>query len=423
MATIAWVVFKHHKKADGTYNPKIRVYHKGTTAYISTPIFTPFVRFKRGESTGTVTNGDIIDSLNERVKAMRKILNKFDNLIDNCENAKSVVAFLDRKMNRDKDLDFIQFAEKAIDEILNNGTKLIRMSLITKLKEFVGESSLPVTKITFSFLTRFESWLTLGKEKDGMRKGLKASTVKTYMESFRAIYNKMLRAYNDYDAGDIVITGDPFKIYQPVRKIQYRKKAVDAEVIRMIASYTPSKGGMKMRVLARDMFLLSFGLAGMNMADIYTCKTFTGNRIEYCRTKTKNKKADGAFMSVPVMPEIQELFNCYRDPSGSRVFNLYKSAGRNTLLANISYGMRTMCRDLGIEPITFYAARHSFATIARNDCNVSMEDIALCLTHRSGFDITDTYVKPDFSRVDRVIRKVLDFVFHPEKAETDSQPT
>ena len=57
--------------------------------------------------------------------------------------------------------------------------------------------------------------------------------------------------------------------------------------------------------------------------------------------------------------------------------------------------------------------RHSFATIARNDCNVPMEDIALCLTHRSGFDITDTYVKPDFSRVDRVIRQVLDFVFHP----------
>lgn len=34
MATITWVVFKHHRKADGTYNPKIRVYHNGSTAYI-----------------------------------------------------------------------------------------------------------------------------------------------------------------------------------------------------------------------------------------------------------------------------------------------------------------------------------------------------------------------------------------------------
>ena len=59
-----------------------------------------------------------------------------------------------------------------------------------------------------------------------------------------------------------------------------------------------------------------------------------------------------------------------------------------------------------------HVARHSFATIARNDCDVSMDDIALCLTHRSGYDMTDTYVRPDFSRVDRVIRKVLDYVFH-----------
>ena len=359
MATIAWVVFKHHKKADGTYNPKIRVYHKGTTAYISTPIFTPFVRFKRGESTGTVTNGDITDSLNDRVKTMRQILNKFDYAIDNCEDAKSVVAFLDRKMNRSKDLDFIQFAEKSIGEMPDNGTKITRIALIVKLKEFIGEGSLPVTKITFSFLTRFESWLTLGKEKEGMQKGLKASTVKTYMESFRTLYNKMLRAYNDYDTGDIVISGDPFKIYHPIRKIQYRKKAVDAEVIRMIAGYTPSKGSAKARTLAHDMFLLSFGLAGMNMADIYACETLKGNRIEYCRTKTRNKRADGAFMSVPVMPEIQELFDRYRDPNGLRVFNLYISANKNALMADISYGMFTMCRDLGIEPITFYLARHN----------------------------------------------------------------
>lgn len=224
MATIAWVVFKHHKKADGTYNPKIRVYHKGTTAYVPTPIFTPFVRFKRGESTGTITNGDIIDSLNGRVKAMRQILNKFDYAIDNCEDAKSVVAFLDRKMNRSKDLDFIQFAEKSIAEMPDNGTKTTRIALIVKLKEFVGEGSLPVTKITFSFLTRFESWLTLGKEKEGMQKGLKASTVKTYMESFRTLYNKMLRAYNDYDTGDIVISGDHSKYIIPFEKYNIAKR-------------------------------------------------------------------------------------------------------------------------------------------------------------------------------------------------------
>lgn len=40
MATISWVIFKHHKKQDGTFKLKIRVYHNGMTVYIPTPIFT-----------------------------------------------------------------------------------------------------------------------------------------------------------------------------------------------------------------------------------------------------------------------------------------------------------------------------------------------------------------------------------------------
>ena len=81
-----------------------------------------------------------------------------------------------------------------------------------------------------------------------------------------------------------------------------------------------------------------------------------------------------------------------------------------------SYGLRVIvtCLLTAALGVLFHAARHSFATIARNECDVPMEDIALCLTHRSGFDMTDTYVRPDFSRVDRVVRRVLDYVFHPD---------
>lgn len=33
MATVAAVVFEHHEKQDGTYNVKIRIYHKSEAAY------------------------------------------------------------------------------------------------------------------------------------------------------------------------------------------------------------------------------------------------------------------------------------------------------------------------------------------------------------------------------------------------------
>lgn len=63
MATVSWVVFKHHKKSDGTYNPKIRISHNRTSSYISTPIYTDMVRFKKKSASGTITLEKIKEEL------------------------------------------------------------------------------------------------------------------------------------------------------------------------------------------------------------------------------------------------------------------------------------------------------------------------------------------------------------------------
>lgn len=417
MATLAWVVFKHHKKADGTYNPKIKVYHNGTMVYLPTQIYTSLVRFKKGESMGAITDGNITDALNSRIKEIRKILNTHDDVIDNCEDAKAVAAFIDRKMNADKNLDFIAFARSFIDGLKENGTKSIANCMIRNLCSFIGSDSIPVRKITSAFLLRFESWMKSERlvkigGKEYKKKAMANSSVQTYMESVQSIYNRMLLKYNDYEIGDIVIPGDPFKVYKTKQDVSFKRKAAEVEVIRKIAGYKPDQKRHFSKAVAKDVFMLSFCLAGINLIDLLTCESFKDGRIEYFRTKTKGKKKDKAFISVPVYPEIQETFDRYRDLTGERVFNFH------TLFADIcsfrqivSYGMRSLCKELGIEPITFYAARHSFATIARNDCDTDMVDVAMCLTHVSGFSMTDKYVKPDFSRVDKVVRKVLDYVF------------
>lgn len=62
--------------------------------------------------------------------------------------------------------------------------------------------------------------------------------------------------------------------------------------------------------------------------------------------------------------------------------------------------------------LLMHTARHSFATIARNDCGVSKDDISMCLTHSSGLDITDRYIEKDWKIIDRVQHKVLTLVFN-----------
>jgi hypothetical protein len=66
---------------------------------------------------------------------------------------------------------------------------------------------------------------------------------------------------------------------------------------------------------------------------------------------------------------------------------------------------------LEIPDVTTYHARHSFATIGRNECNISVDDIDLALVHKDNFDMTDKYTKVDFTKVDRAVRAVLDYVY------------
>ena len=362
MATITWVVFKHHKKADGTFNPKIRVYHNGTSAYMSTPVYTQFVRFKRGESMGTIKEGAIVDMLNDRVKMIRNIVNACP-MIDEIDNAKSLVDYIDRKLNMDKELDYLAFLESCINSAKNNGGKSVKQSLLANLSAYTS-GKLPVRKITPSFLKMFEMWML--SERPIRRMGkvrnippASPSTIRSYMEAFQAVFNKMKAAYNNYELGDIVIPGEPFKVYKPQGGCTFKKKAVDVGTIRLIAAYQPNKKACFQRVLARDMFLLSFGLAGMNLIDFVNCSIYSDGRIFYERTKTKDRKKDGAFISVPVMPEIQPLFDAYRDESGDKVFRLGKMFNSmGSFRTSVAMGMKLMCKDLGIEPITFYQRRH-----------------------------------------------------------------
>jgi len=67
--------------------------------------------------------------------------------------------------------------------------------------------------------------------------------------------------------------------------------------------------------------------------------------------------------------------------------------------------------------LSYYYARHSWATIAYNDCGIDMQTIHEALNHASdsSMKITDIYVKKDFTRIWEANRKVLDFVFRKEK--------
>ena len=409
MATVQWVIFKHHKRSDGTFNPKIAITHKRKTAYFSTGIYTPLVKFRREDSQGTPTDRGITRSLDDKVDSIRDFINSHTDIIESMASAQDVKEYIISSMNKRKNTDVLSFAEGYLSKIKVKGTFLAKQTRINALKDYVsnqlGLSSLPAEMVTSSFVKEYEEWLRKHPRK-GIEK-MKESTVISYIGELSALFNAFRDEYNDYDTGDIVIKNDPFRRYKYPRKEETEKRAVSADVIRAIWNYKPARHTAQ---IARDVFLMSFFLCGMNVADLYECAPF-GDRLEYTRKKTRNTKRDAPFISMKIHDKIRPIIDRYRDEERGFTFHrMFRDAAG--MHQSIRSGMKYLTKEVpGTDGLTFYAARHSFATIARNDCGVSMDDIALCLTHDSGHSITDTYIKKDYSRIDNVIDKVVRFVF------------
>lgn len=431
MATVSWVVFKHHKKSDNTYNPKIRISHNRTSSYISTSIYTELVRFKKNSASGTITSEKIKEELDGLVREYRQIINENQDVVNECETSKDIVAMIERRKQR-KEIDFIEFARMFIKKTPNEGTKTVKTTGINSLCHFLnhknGNEKLLIKDLTSRFLREYEEWLrqeryiTVRQNKTAKqayktikKPALNDTGVHSYMGIIQSVFNAALLHFNDYEKGDIIITNDPFKVYTIPAVLEAKKRAVDVHIIRKIYNYSPVNKRKRTTMFTRDIYILSFLLAGMNAVDMLNCRMVNG-RIEYERQKTKDRRKDNAFISVYIHPLALPIIAKYRDPSGQHLFDFYKRYNNvRNLTKGIHRGMRSLCDELGIDYIQFYSARHSFATIARNECNISKDDISLCLNHSSGKTVTDTYIKQDFSRIDKVISKVVDYVFYNEK--------
>jgi integrase len=69
--------------------------------------------------------------------------------------------------------------------------------------------------------------------------------------------------------------------------------------------------------------------------------------------------------------------------------------------------LKRWCEANDIEPFTFYAARHTWASLARKQ-GVDKSTIDDCLGHKGTFQVTDIYAERAWGLMQEANRKVLD---------------
>ena len=420
MLTIRAEIKKQEQKLDGTYNVKLR--------------FTLDRKVKRLSTSLFVTNKDLSKDL--KIKQTSPIKQEVDSLIrsyqEKCAKLQielnhytldEVMDYLDGERQKQQTIDFIKFSREWIASTTIKGASNYT-SALNALVRFIGKEELDVNLITLDFLEKFKAFLN--KEREERTKKLIAQgkrvpsnrSLSLYLVSIKKLFNEAKKKYNKKDKNLILIPHSPFEDFIIPKQEATRKRAIPADIIKKVwkLPYKAMKKGYKSTCrynLAKDCFILSFCLMGINSADLYNATEMNGNTITYYRTKTKDRRLDNAKMVVDIPSIVLPLIEKYKDKTGKRLFNFYQYyADEKGFNKAINYGLKEIGAILEVEDLEYYAARHSWATIALNKVGIDKYIVHAALNHiDDSMKVTDIYIERDFVNENRANAKVIKYVF------------
>lgn len=300
--------------------------------------------------------------------------------------------------------EFFAFADEYLATHTMKGKKNYT-TMLNSLERHLGRRSLPFSQITYAMLDGYLQYL---KDKPRARS--------LYLGAIRHLHNEARRRFNTDEV--TLISPTVFERFRVPKQQPKGQRALTADDIRRIIAYS----GKGRAALARDCFVLSFLLMGMNSADMYDsdAKIIDG-KICYRRMKVRGRRSDGAYIEVDIPPEAQPLMDRYKDTQ--RVFNFhrryYSESGLNKA---INIGLRQVSSDLKIDKLQFYQARHTWASIARNECAIDAYTVDKALNHiQKDMRLLDVYVKRDFRLINEANRKVIDYIKNEEQDEKEEE--
>ena len=411
MITFKAIIIPGNRRKDGTFPVNIRVTFKGKTRRLATTL--------------VCTQGDLTRTLKIKNAA---ILNKSDALIARMRDAvKDISPFdletkdVDWVVSRIKDsltqesfhLDFFERSDRYILTKTETTRRAYSCALNT-LERFLGRRSLDINEISRSLLLEFMEMVDgEGKmhynPKTGMVEESKVDKIPRgastrHLAKLEHLFNAAKEKYNDEDAGRILIPRSPFSKITKVYPVSNGQSNLGRDLMQRIISSQVDNEVMR---TALDLFIVSFGLMGANMADLYFAKPVREEWVYY-RQKTTSRRADRAEMRVSIPGELQPYLERLKGQGGWWLNRLHEFAStKDFATARVNRCLRKWCEDNGVEVFTFYAARHTFASLARKE-GVDKSTIDDCLGHKGSFQVADIYAEKAWDLIQEANQRVLE---------------
>lgn len=411
MITFKAIIIPGNRRKDGTYPVNIRVTFKGKTRRLATTLVcTP------GDLTRTlkIKNATILnksDALIARMRDSVKDLSPFD--LETQDVDWVVRHIKDSLTQEDFHLDFFEWSDRYILTKAETTRRAYSCALNT-MERFLGRRSLDINDISRSLLLEFMEMVDNEPRmhydvKTGQRVPSKASKIpraasSRHLAKLEHLFNAAKEKYNDEDSGRILIPRSPFSKITKVYPVSNGQSNLGQELMQRIISSQVDNDVMR---TALDMFIVSFGLMGANMADLYYAKPVQEEWV-YNRQKTSSRRADRAEMRVAIPEQLKPYLERLNGKGGWWLNRLHEFASsKDFATARVNRCLKKWCEDNEVEVFTFYAARHTWASLARKE-GVDKSTIDDALGHKGSFQVADIYAEKAWGLIQEANRKVLE---------------
>lgn len=392
----------NYTREDGLRAVRVRVYHNGSSTALSTPYFVDKTQVTKG---GKIKDAAIVDACNELIRNWRNTITNYGSAIEALD-VKELVAMLKQSKGDGVALDIVEHIYKVAESKRAAQTRHNYRVVAASLSRYLDGRGLDINQLSPQVLSAYEEWL----RKDDKTPG----TILQYMSLIKSAYNTACLWYNDEDADKIVVTRQPFRRYRMPAVPVVAPRAIDLATLQAIANLPTEPRFNSQRNLGRDLFMLSFGLGGINYADLYALPydALKGDYIEYKRQKTKHSRADEALYRVYICEEVRPLLTRYLDPTRKRLFIFHRRFPAGNFPTKVSCAVKAVEKAVPFERhYIYYSARHTYATLAYNVAGLDKYTVHELLNHADReMKITDRYIERDWQKLFDAHKRIVALV-------------
>jgi integrase len=396
------------KRSDGFWPVYIRVTHRRALGYIKTDKVVTSKELTKDEE---IKDAFVLKYCSELIINYQAKLNHVD------ISMWSVAQIIEYLLEDSNKVSFTSYAQLHIGRMINRGQERNAKNYKLALGHF--QRFMGTTEIYFSDMssTVLIKWL------ETLANTHRAKEM--YPTCLRQIFKAAWIELNDDEKGIFRIKFNPWPKVKIPHPDSSTKLAISAEECREFFNrpLPESKFICSVPKIGRDVAMMILCLGGINTVDLFNLKKtdYRNGRLCYCRAKTKHARADQAYMEMRVEPFIKPVFDQYlsQDENDEYLFIFHKRfASSDSFGANVNCGIRTICLEMGMkkeECYCCYTFRHTWGTIAQNDCGANLYEVAFGMNHTHGLRVTRGYIKMDFTPAWELNAKVIDFIFYSNK--------